>query len=138
MKNFLLSVFLLFVCSFVHADTLDSYRVSFRGKVIGNFSERQIINVVMKTDSVFSNDTIKIQVSRDAPCGTCTDYSLIIFGKQGPMLIDSTQTGADFYIPLKPLVEHRRSSGTLQFHGYYTEYIPGGRARVVAFRITLE
>ena len=138
MKNFLLSAVFLFVCTLAYADTVDIYKVSFRNRQIGTFTERQVINIVLKTDSVFSNDSIKVAVFRDAPCANCTDYTLMILGKQGPMLVDSSQTQASFYVPLKPLVVYRRTNGQQHFHVYYTEYLPAGRARVISFRITLE
>jgi hypothetical protein len=138
MKNYLLSALLLLSCTFLFADTIDIYRVSFRNRQIGTFTEGKVINIVLKTDSVFSNDSIKVAVFRDSPCANCTDYTLMIFGKQGPMLVDSSQTRASFYVPLKPLVEYRRTNGQQHFHGYYTEYLPAGRARVISFRITLE
>jgi hypothetical protein len=137
LKNILL-LFAFFGTLAAHADTLDVYKVSFRGQPLATFNEKQVINIVMKLDSIYSNDTLQVAVFRDTPCAACKDYSLIIFGVQGPMMIDSSQHTPSFYIPLKPLVEYRRQNGTQQFHGYYTEYHTSGRSRVVAFRIKLE
>jgi len=121
-----------------HADTTDLYRIKYRGTQIAEFSEGEIIRLIFRSDSVYSNDSIWVDVLRDAPCAYC-DYSMLIFGDKGPMLVDSSQHTQDFYIPLKPLVEYRRKNGTKEFHGYYTEYLDDkGRSRVVAFRVTFE
>lgn len=136
-RNLLVSLFLL-SSGVLFADSVDVYKVTFRGKTLGSFNQNQVINIFLKTDSVYSNDTLKVNVFRDTPCATCKEYTLIIFGSQGPMLVDSTQKSASFYIPLKPLVEYRRKTGSLQFNGYYTEYHQGGRSRVVAFRVVFE
>lgn len=139
MKKLLLSLSLLLCCIAAHADTTDLYRVKFRGVQLAEFSEGEIIRIVFRTDSVYSNDSIFIDVLRDAPCVKGCEYSMLIFGDKGPMVIDSTQHSASFYIPLKPLVEYKRKNGTREFHGYYTEYLDDkGRSRVVAFRLTFE
>lgn len=135
------SVILLFlVCAFtnVHADSLDVYKVSFRGKVLGTFNEKQIINVVMRADSVFSTDTLVVDVYRDTKMVGKVEYSMIIFGNAGPILVDSTQHTESFKIPMQPLVEYRRKTGNRNFHGYYTQFLTAQRSRVVPFRITLE
>lgn len=138
MKKLLLSFSILLCCIAAHADTTDSYRVKYRGTQIGEFSEGEIIRLIFKSDSVYSNDSILIEVLRDAPCAKC-EYSMLVFGDKGPMLIDSSQQTASFYIPLKPLIEYRRKNGTKEFHGYYTEFLDNkGRSRVVAFRLIFE
>jgi hypothetical protein len=138
MKKLFLSFAFLFCLVAAHADTLDIYRVKFRGAQIAEFSEGEIIRLLFRTDSVYSNDSIFVDVIRDAPCNHC-EYSMLIFGDKGPMLIDSTQPDQSFYIPLKPLIEYRRKNGTKEFHGYYTEYLDNkGGSRVISFRLIFE
>jgi hypothetical protein len=138
MKNLLLS-FSIFLCCFAaHADTTDIYRVKYRNAQIAEFSEGQIIRLLFRTDSIYANDSIFVDVFRDAPCGKC-DHSMLIFGDKGPMLIDSSQHTSSFYIPLKPLIDYRKKNGTKEFHGYYTEYLDDkGQSRVVSFRLIFE
>ena len=139
MKRLLFFLFVLTSLSAV-ADTLDTYVVKYRGATIGTFNERQVVTLMFKADSTFSTDTIFVQVYRDAPCSKGCDYSLLVFGNMGPMLMDSTQHSASFYIPLQPLVEYHRKHKTRAFHGYYTEFLDekGQKSRVVSFKITME
>lgn len=137
--RFLIAFLLLTgVFTSLHADSTDVYKVSFRGQQIATYTNQQTIHIILQADSLTAFDTLKVAVTQDAPCKNCSDYSLIVFGSKGPMLIDSLQNTPTFYIPLKPLVEYRRKNGTKKFHGYYTEYREGGRARVVTFKITME
>lgn len=138
MKKYLFSLLVLLCCLAAQADTTDFYRVNFRGRQIANFSQGQVLRVVLKADSVFSDDSIFVNVFRDAPCGKGCEYSMLIFGNKGPMLVDSTQHTQSFYIPLKPLIDYHRQNGTREFNGYYTEYLDKGRSRVISFRILLE
>ncbi len=134
----LLFAFSVVFCTFLHADSIDVYKVSFRGQEIATYTGPQTIHIILQADSLTAFDTLKVNVQRDTPCANCKDYSLIVFGNKGPMLVDSTQNGASFFIPLKPLVDYRKQNNVKQYHGYYTEYRDGGRARVVTFKITME
>jgi hypothetical protein len=137
--RFLFLLILLTGAATLHADSTDVYKVSFRGKQLGTFTERQIINIVLKADSLFSNDTLVVDVIRDRKLTDANvEYSMIIFGNAGPLLIDSTQRTESFKIPLKPLVEHKRKTGCTQFNGYYTQFLTAQRSRVIQFRIKLE
>lgn len=138
MKKLITLFFLFMLSSAVQADSIDVYKVSFRGQPIATYTGPQVIHIILIADSLSSFDTLKVNVQRDTPCANCKDYSLIVFGNKGPMLIDSMQNTASFFIPIKPLVEYRRTTGTKQFNGYYTEYRESGKARVVSFKITLE
>lgn len=123
----------------LQADSIDVYKVSFRGQLLGTYTENQIINIVMKTDSMASTDTLTVEVIRDRrTVGGKIEYSMIVFGNAGPMLIDSTQHTESFKVPMKPLIEYKRKTGCAQFHGYYTQYLTATRSKVVAFRITFE
>lgn len=135
--RFLFLLFLLTGAATLRADSVDVYKVSFRGQVLGTFNEKQMINIVLKADSVFSNDTLVVDVFRDTKTAGKAEYSMIIFGNAGPMLVDSTQHTESFKIPLKPLVEYRRKTGSTQFHGYYTQYLTAQQSRVISFRIKL-
>lgn len=131
-----LAILLLPVCSF--ADTIDYYHVFFRGKQVGNYSQGQIIRVVLKADSITTFDTLKVNVHRDHGCSNCT-YSLLIFGPKGPMMVDTTQRTENFHIVLAPLVANYRLTGTKSFHGYYTEYYDDpSKSRVISFEIRLQ
>lgn len=137
--RFVSTLFLIIAGTFLlHADSIDVYKVSFRGQHIATYTGPQVIHIMLIADSLSSFDTLKVDVQRDSPCTNCKDYSLIVFGNKGPMLIDSLQNTASFYIPIKPLVEYRRTTGTKQYNGYYTEYRESGKARVVSFKISLE
>jgi hypothetical protein len=140
MRLLFLLLFALAGAFSAYADTLGNYTVYLRGKQIGRFNEGQMIRVVMKRDSVSTFDTLRIDVygGERQRCKDCT-YSLLVFGSQGPMLIDTAQTGEDFFVPLAPLAEQSRKNGTKQFHGYYTEFRGNAaRSRVVSFEIRLE
>lgn len=138
MKKHFILFFLLFASTLLHADSIDVYKVSFRGQQIATYTNQQTIHIILVADSLSAFDTLKVKVEQGSPCLKCSDYSLIVFGNKGPMLVDSTQNSASFQIPLKPLIEYRRQNGVKQFHGYYTEYREGGKARVVSFKISME
>jgi hypothetical protein len=138
MRTFFSTLILFLITASAHADSVDVYKVSFRGQQIATYAGPQVIHIILQADSITPFDTLKVDVQQGSPCKKCNDYSLIVFGSKGPMLIDSAQNTASFYIPLKPLVEYRRQNGVKQFHGYYTEYREGGRARVVTFKISME
>lgn len=139
MRFFIAFFFCLTTSLAAHADSVDVYKVSLRGKPLGTFNANQIINVVLLADSVASTDTLVVDVFRDTrPVGGKAEYSMIIFGNAGPMLVDSTQHTESFKVPLKPLVEYKRKTRCSQFHGYYTQYLTAQRSRVISFRITLQ
>jgi hypothetical protein len=138
MRTLFSVLIILLFCNITYADSTAVYKVSFRGQQIATYINQQTIHIILQADSLSTFDTLKVAVEQGAPCKNCTDYSLIVFGNKGPMFMDSTQNTASFYIPLKPLIEYRRQNGVKQFHGYYTEYREGGRARVVSFKLTME
>lgn len=139
MRFIIFFFFVLFGATNAFADTTDIYHVYFHGRQIANFKEGQVIRIVLKSDSVRISDSIRVDVHSGHACGNSCTYSMLIFGNKGPMYIDSLQHTEDFYIPLRPLMQHKFQTGTNEFTGYYTEFPDTGtRSRVITFKIILQ